>query len=993
VNQRDLLVRIDSEFNDKGFKSAEASARAMVRELERQEKATRDLAQMQIAAQRENEQRHAQQMANMGELGRGFAAVGAAAAIGLGLAAKAASDWESAWAGVRKTVDGSDAEIASLEAELRGLAKTLPATHEEIAAVAEEAGALGVARGDLAAFTRTAIDLGETTNLSASEAANGLAKLNNIMGVLPTETDRAGAALVALGNNGASTEDEILAMSLRIAGAGRIAGMTEAQVLGLASGLSSVGLEAEAGGSAVSRVILSMSSSVDKGGESLQAFADVAGLTTEQFAERFRTDAAGALSLFVTGLGDMQSAGQSVLPVLDTLGLSEIRVRDTLLRSAGASDMLTASLDLGTRSWEENIALVDEANKRYETSEARIQIARNQLNDMAIDVGGQVLPAIAGAAERVGFLASAFQSLPEPVQTSVVVLGGAVAVLGTIGGLALMAIPKLAAMNATLAATGPAGAAAAAGLSRVGAALMGPWGLALTAATVALGIWAESQYSASQRADEFRATLDQGTGAITDQTRALIANRLESDGLLEGYGHLAGGVRMLTEAALGNEEVLSQLRSEQEANEEVLTRLAAKQGDLTAAEYAQLDAAQQSSDAYRGMFEALGLVTSELEPQIDKQKRLGEATEGTGDAASGATGETDELGRAIGETADEAAAAREEIDKLIESIENYGETLLEARDANRAYEGSLDDAEESLKSTREAMVAGRLEKQGYGTDEGDKEITKEATRAAEEWADAQIKAGEALDTSTEAGRRNEETLDAIATSALDAATANFANGESVADVSDKVLAARDDFVAMATRMGMSKDAANALADELGLTRTNVDRLADAVRDVPKSAKTKFSVDTEKAMAQIAAYRAAVAALPNTRIAFEGRLPSGGRDTSGGVTFGYGGYTGDAPIGAIVGGVHGQEFVSDANVTAQWRGLLEHMHAGGDPRSFLGLMSQPMPSMSSSVVGATSYAESYDQRVVAETLNVYANNPAEITRRARLAPYEANRRAS
>src|SRR5690606_28230406 len=101
----------------------------------------------------------------------GLVIFGAATLAGLGMAAKAAINWESAWAGVRKTVEGTPQQLAALEEELRGLAATLPATHGEIAAVAEAAGQLGVATPNVAEFTRVMIDLGETTNLTADEAA------------------------------------------------------------------------------------------------------------------------------------------------------------------------------------------------------------------------------------------------------------------------------------------------------------------------------------------------------------------------------------------------------------------------------------------------------------------------------------------------------------------------------------------------------------------------------------------------------------------------------------------------------------------------------------------------------------------------------------------------------------------------------------------------------------------------------------------------------
>src|SRR5690554_5377486 len=87
-------------------------------------------------------------------MGQAFVAMGAAIVGGLSLAAKAAIDWESAWAGVVKTVDGSDEQLARLESELRELARTLPFAHAEVAAVAEAAGQLGVATDDVSSFTR-----------------------------------------------------------------------------------------------------------------------------------------------------------------------------------------------------------------------------------------------------------------------------------------------------------------------------------------------------------------------------------------------------------------------------------------------------------------------------------------------------------------------------------------------------------------------------------------------------------------------------------------------------------------------------------------------------------------------------------------------------------------------------------------------------------------------------------------------------------------------
>ena len=79
--------------------------------------------------------------------------------------------------------------------------------------------------------------------------------------------DRLGATIVDLGNNLATTEKEIVDMSMRIAGAGAQVGMTEAEIMSFSGALSSVGIEAEAGGSAFSTLISNMSLAVQQGGD------------------------------------------------------------------------------------------------------------------------------------------------------------------------------------------------------------------------------------------------------------------------------------------------------------------------------------------------------------------------------------------------------------------------------------------------------------------------------------------------------------------------------------------------------------------------------------------------------------------------------------------------------------------------------------------------------------------------------------------------------
>ena len=294
--------------------------------------------------------------------------------------------FESAFAGVEKTVDATDAEIQQFRSGIRDMAKEIPQTAAEISSVAEAAGQLGIQNEYILGFSRTMSDLGVATNMSATEAATSLARLANITQMPQENFDRLGSTIVALGNNLATTESEITEMGLRLAGAGSQVGMTEAQIMGLAGAISSVGIEADAGGSSISTVITKMQLAVEQGGESLEEFANVAGMSAEEFQQAFRDDAAQALVAFVEGLGSMESRGQSAIATLNDMGITEIRQRDALLRLAGAGDVLSESLGIATQAWDENNALTNEAEKRYQTLESRIQILKNNVDDFAISL-------------------------------------------------------------------------------------------------------------------------------------------------------------------------------------------------------------------------------------------------------------------------------------------------------------------------------------------------------------------------------------------------------------------------------------------------------------------------------------------------------------------------------------------------------------------------------------------------------------------------------
>lgn len=234
-------------------------------------------------------------------------------------------EFESAFAGVKKTVNATDEEFDEFEKGLRDMSKVMPTTASELANIAESAGQLGIKNENLLTFTETMTNLGVATNMSSNEAATSLARLANITGMSQEKFSNLGSSIVALGNNFATTESEVTNMALNISAAGSQVGMTEADILGVAGALSSLGLEAQGGGTAISKAIIQMANACETGSKDLQYFAKAAGMSTSDFQRYFAEDATGALTAFISGIGNLKD--ESALKFLDDMGISETRLR------------------------------------------------------------------------------------------------------------------------------------------------------------------------------------------------------------------------------------------------------------------------------------------------------------------------------------------------------------------------------------------------------------------------------------------------------------------------------------------------------------------------------------------------------------------------------------------------------------------------------------------------------------------------------------------
>jgi hypothetical protein len=358
-------------------------------------------------------------------------------------------------------------------------------TYTELSALGEAAGALGVGADQVVKFVRTVADLSATTDdLDAQTGANVLARLLNITEQGDySNIDRVGAALVDLGNKTAATEGEIAAMAQRMASTGELADFSTPEILALAAGFTSVGINAEAGGSAAGKLMKKMQLAAEVGGKAMRVFADeettagmslreiqlaaddtkwltgladalqmtkketknlidsgaaleqfsgVMGLTAQQYIAGWNQSSAQSMMAFFQGLASLEATQgeESILSMLAAMDLTEIRLSNLIAAAASNPQLFADALSTANQAYEENIALADEANKRYATTASQDAVRFNKMQNASADIGENIAEAVEPAKKALDGLLESFNGLSEVDQSRIVGLAGALIVLG-----------------------------------------------------------------------------------------------------------------------------------------------------------------------------------------------------------------------------------------------------------------------------------------------------------------------------------------------------------------------------------------------------------------------------------------------------------------------------------------------------------------------------------------------------------------------------------
>lgn len=360
----------------------------------------------------------------------------ATAALGLGSAsAIAAVQFEDNFANVKKTVDGTPEQLEDIRQKIIQMSTTgvnghsaIPQTTAELNELAAAGGQLGITTDNIVDFTEVMAQMGSATNLAGEEGAATLARFQNVMGVGQNEIRNIGSAIVDLGNHSATTESEIASMALRMGKYGSSVRMSSADVLGYSAALSSLGIEAQMGGSAIGRTWLSIEKAVANGGEGLKAFAKYSGKSAKEFKEQWNTDSSGAFNGLLKGL---QSA-ENLTVALDDLGINNTQDIQAMMALVNGYDLVTASVERSNTAYQENTALQEEFDAKAETTASKLSVAKNNVVEIARSFGDLMLPTIVDVSNGVSQYTQKIASMDDAQKKNIITAGATVVAMGAI---------------------------------------------------------------------------------------------------------------------------------------------------------------------------------------------------------------------------------------------------------------------------------------------------------------------------------------------------------------------------------------------------------------------------------------------------------------------------------------------------------------------------------------------------------------------------------
>lgn len=360
-------------------------------------------------------------------------------------ALQSATDIDTAYRNMRKTVQGSEGDFQKLKQSALEFSSVNFASADQILAIQAIGGELGVATESLDTFAQTASNLDIATDLDAETAATALGQLDNILGDLNESTmPNFADSLVRLGNNGASTESQILDIATRIGSMASIVGMTTPDMLALSSTIASTGQNAEAAGTAISKTMSFMETAVAAGGSTLSEIAATANMSADQFAAAWEKRPLEAITAFIKGLNQLEENGGSADLRLQELGITAVRQKQaieglmqTVKSQNGELSVMDANAQMAADAWN---GLSDqwgaagdaarEAEAKNEGFAGSVQRLKNTAQNAASEIADSLAPAMDDIADAAADLYDDFSQASDGTKQFVAAAGVLAAGLG-----------------------------------------------------------------------------------------------------------------------------------------------------------------------------------------------------------------------------------------------------------------------------------------------------------------------------------------------------------------------------------------------------------------------------------------------------------------------------------------------------------------------------------------------------------------------------------
>jgi len=322
------------------------------------------------------------------------------------------AQFESSFTSVERALQPTGTELEKIKDQLIGLTQVMPLAFGDITQIATLGAQMGVTANGIEAFTQNVASFSAVTGASIDETAQRFGRIAALAGVATTDFNKLGSAVAYTGINAVATEQEILALTESIAAATKNVGYSAAEIVGFATTLSSLGIAPEQARGVVLRVFADITRAVETGGEELEAFGKIAGVSGKQAAEMWKSTPEKYFSLLLDGLGTVDNFTKA----MDSLGFTETRETNVLQRLAQNRDIYNQSMQDSNTSFEEGTFLADSYAKTADNLDSRIIALKNSFQVLADAAGSDTVKALS---EFVKFLSGAVNNMAAFAKTDI----------------------------------------------------------------------------------------------------------------------------------------------------------------------------------------------------------------------------------------------------------------------------------------------------------------------------------------------------------------------------------------------------------------------------------------------------------------------------------------------------------------------------------------------------------------------------------------------